>query len=170
MSKSILQSIALFIVLALIQVLVCNNISIFGFATPYVFIYVILRLPVTLHRNWVMLIGFLAGVIIDIFGNTAGMNALACTLLGAMRDPMIKLYVAHDDEISDPVPSAKSLGPGVYLKYMFSMTLLFCLLVTFIEAFTLNNALLSLYRAAGCTALTFVIMLGIDALATAKKD
>lgn len=169
MTKNIIQAILLFIVLALVQVLVCNNISILDFATPFIFIYVIIRLPLTLHRNWVMLIGFLAGTVIDIFGNTAGMNALGCTILAAMRDPMVKLYVAHDDEISDPVPSAKTLGPGVYIKYLLSMTLLYCLTVTFIEAFTLNNFLLSIYRVLGCTALTFVILLGIDALVNAKK-
>lgn len=169
MTKSIVQTLVLFIVLALVQVLVCNNISILDFATPFIFIYVIIRLPLTLHRNWVMLIGFLAGTVIDIFGNTAGMNALACTILAAMRDPMVKLYVAHDDEISDPVPSAKTLGPGVYIKYLLSMTLLYCLTVTFIEAFTLHNFLLSIYRVLGCTALTFVILLGIDALVNAKK-
>lgn len=169
MTKSIVQTLVLFVVLALVQVLVCNNISILDFATPFIFIYVIIRLPLTLHRNWVMLIAFVAGTVIDIFGNTAGMNALACTILAAMRDPMVKLYVAHDDEISDPVPSAKTLGPGVYIKYLLSMTLLYCLTVTFIEAFTLHNFLLSIYRVLGCTALTFVILLGIDALVNAKK-
>lgn len=49
------------------------------------------------------------------------------------------------------------------------MTFVYCLSVTFIEAFTLHDFLLSLYRAVGCTALTFVILLGIDALVNAKK-
>lgn len=109
MNKSIFQTLALFVLLAIVQVLVCNNISILNFATPFVFIYVIVRLPLTLHRNWVMIIGFLAGLIIDIFGDTAGMNALACTILGAVRETVVKLYVTHDDEIADPVPSAKTL-------------------------------------------------------------
>ena len=93
MNKSIFQTLALFVLLAIVQVLVCNNISILNFATPFVFIYVIVRLPLTLHRNWVMIIGFLAGLIIDIFGDTAGMNALACTILGAVRETGVKLYV-----------------------------------------------------------------------------
>ena len=159
MNKSIFQTLALFVLLAIVQVLVCNNISILNFATPFVFIYVIVRLPLTLHRNWVMIIGFLAGLIIDIFGDTAG----------AVRETVVKLYVTHDDEIADPVPSAKTLGPGAYIKYLLTMTFVYCLSVTFIEAFTLHDFLLSLYRVVGCTALTFVILLGIDALVNAKK-
>ena len=169
MNKSIFQTLALFVLLAIVQVLVCNNISILNFATPFVFIYVIVRLPLTLHRNWVMIIGFLAGLIIDIFGDTAGMNALACTILGAVRETVVKLYVTHDDEIADPVPSAKTLGPGAYIKYLLTMTFVYCLSVTYSEAFTLHDFLLSLYRVVGCTALTFVILLGIDALVNAKK-
>ena len=169
MTKSLIQTLILFVVLTVIQVLVCNNISIFDIATPYIFIYAIVRLPLTLHRNWVMTISFLIGLLIDIFGNTAGMNALACTLLAAVRQPAIALFVPHNDEISDPVPSGKSLGPGVYMKYLLTMTLFFCIVITFIEAFTLNNILLSLYRALGCSALTFVILLGIDALVNARK-
>jgi hypothetical protein len=97
------------------------------------------------------------------------MNALACTILGAVRETVVKLYVTHDDEIADPVPSAKTLGPGAYIKYLLTMTFVYCLSVTFIEAFTLHDFLLSLYRVVGCTALTFVILLGIDALVNAKK-
>ena len=41
MNKSIFQTLALFVLLAIVQVLVCNNISILNFATPFVFIYVI---------------------------------------------------------------------------------------------------------------------------------
>ena len=165
MNKSIFQTLALFVLLAIVQVLVCNNISILNFATPFVFIYVIVRLPLTLHRNWVMIIGFLAGLIIDIFGDTAGMNDDA-------GDDGRGSHL-HDfleaDEIADPVPSAKTLGPGAYIKYLLTMTFVYCLSVTFIEAFTLHDFLLSLYRVVGCTALTFVILLGIDALVNAKK-
>ena len=169
MSKSIFQTLVLFVILAIVQVLVCNNISILNIATPFVFIYVIVRLPLTLHRNWVMLICFLVGLTIDVFGDTAGMNSLACTILGALRETVVKLYVPHDDEIADPVPSSKTLGPGAYIKYLMTMAFVYCFFVTFIEAFTLHDFLLSLYRVVGCTALTFVILLGIDALVNAKK-
>ena len=36
MNKSIFQTLALFVLLAIVQVLVCNNISILNFATPFV--------------------------------------------------------------------------------------------------------------------------------------
>lgn len=170
MAKNLTQTIILFIVLGLVQVLVCNNISILNIATPFVFIYAIIRLPLTLHANWAMTVSFLFGLTIDIFSDTQGMNALACTVLSVFREPAVKLYVAHNNEITDPVPSSKSLGPGIYLKYLLSMTFCYCLTVTFIEAFTLRNFLVSLYRVFGCTLISFVILLGVDAIVNAKNE
>ena len=40
------------LVLVLAQVLVFNHICLFGVAVPFVFIFVLLRLPVTLSREW----------------------------------------------------------------------------------------------------------------------
>ena len=56
MNKLIIQSLITFVVLAMIQVLVCNNISILNVATPFIFIYVIMRLPLTMNQNWMMII------------------------------------------------------------------------------------------------------------------
>lgn len=170
MAKNTLQSIVLFVILGLVQVLVCNNISILNVATPFVFIYIIIRLPFTMSANWAMTYAFLAGLIIDIFSDTQGMNALACTLLSAVRTPVARLYITHNNEITDPVPSSKSLGPGIYLKYLSTMTFIYCLTVTFIEAFTLDNFLLSLYRVFGCTVISFVILLGVDTIVNAKNE
>lgn len=169
MSKSIIQAIVTFCILALIQVLVCNGFCILNVATPFIFIYFIIKLPLSLHKNWVMIISFFAGLIIDIFSNTAGMNSLACTILAALREPMAKLYIPHDDELADSTPSTKTMGVGAFLKYVLTATFVFCLIITFIEAFTLNNFLLSIYRVFGSTLLSFIILIAIETLLSGKK-
>ena len=40
MAKQIIQFIVLFVILLLVQVLVCNNISLFHVATPFIFVYI----------------------------------------------------------------------------------------------------------------------------------
>jgi len=84
MTKTVIQFILLFLALMVLQ-LVCNKIVLFNVAMPIVVIYLILRLPVNLHGGWVLTIAFFTGLVIDIFNNTPGMNALACTILGAVR-------------------------------------------------------------------------------------
>lgn len=60
MTKTIIQFSILFIVLVLLQAMVFNNICLFNVAVPFVFIYFIVYLPLTLSTNWVLTLAFLA--------------------------------------------------------------------------------------------------------------
>lgn len=81
MTKEILKFALLSVILVLCQVIVFNHICLFGVAVPLVFIYSLVRLPLNLNVNWVMTLGFLLGLTVDVFSNTQGVNALSCTLL-----------------------------------------------------------------------------------------
>lgn len=76
-----------FILLVLIQSLIFNNLIIGGCAMACVFIYSIIALPVTLNDNLRLTIGFLLGLLVDIFANTQGLNALCCTVAVALHAP-----------------------------------------------------------------------------------
>lgn len=170
MSRTILNFIILFIILVLVQVIVCNRICLFNIAVPIVFIYFIIRLPVSLGVNWVMTLSFTLGLTIDIFSNTQGMNALACTLIGALRKPILHLYLPRDDDMGNPVPSSKSLGMGVYMKYLSSMVVLYCIFIFIIQSFTLFNFQLMMLRIAGSSILTFILLLGFDSIANTRRE
>lgn len=170
MAKQIIQFIVLFVILLLVQVLVCNNISLFHVATPFIFVYVLFRLPINIHVNWLMAISFAVGLLIDIFSDTYGMNALACTVTAALRNVVLRLYVPRRDEITDPVPSIRSLGTAVFMKYLVSMTFCYCALIVTIELFSTANILHAMLRVICSTALSFVLMLGIDSIVNTKNE
>ena len=81
MKLDYLYEVLLFALLILLQVLLFNQISVFGLATPFLYIYFILKLPVGRNVFFVIIMGFLMGLIIDIFLNTPGINAAATTLV-----------------------------------------------------------------------------------------
>ena len=70
-----------FIGLVLLQVLILNNVHIAGYATPFLYIYFILKFASGTSRNELMLWAFFFGLTIDIFADTPGMNAAATVLL-----------------------------------------------------------------------------------------
>ena len=70
-----------FIGLVLLQVLILNNVHIAGYATPFLYIYFILKFSSGTSRNELMLWAFFFGLTIDIFSDTPGMNAAATVLL-----------------------------------------------------------------------------------------
>ena len=79
------RQIVLSLLLLLAAQVLCNKILLFNVATPMVFVYVLLRLPITWSTNMSLTIGFFCGLIVDIFNNTPGMHALASTLLADWR-------------------------------------------------------------------------------------
>ncbi len=170
MSKTTIQFIILSIVLVLAQVVVFNHIYLFNVAVPMVFIYVIIRLPITLAINWVLTVSFFLGLTVDIFSDTYGMNALSCTVLAMLRRPVLRLYVPREEDLTRPEPSMQSLGTAVYLKYLLTMTLLYCMLIFTIEAFTFFNPLQLLLRIIFSTLLSMALMVGVDSLMTPRSE
>ena len=170
MSKTLLQFIILGLALVLAQAIVFNHICLFNVAVPMVFIYLIVRLPIILSLNWALTISFALGLIVDIFSDTYGMNTVACTVLAVLRRPVLRLYVPREEDIIRPEPSMLSLGVAVYVKYLFSITLIYCTLIFVIEAFTFFHPLQLVLRIISSTLLSLLIMLGIDALMTPSSE
>lgn len=169
MSKTILQMALLFVVLVLVQVM-CYKILLFGVAIPLVFIYLILRLPITWHMNITLSVGFFMGLVVDIFNNTPGMNALCCTLLAALREPVFALYVPRENEMVNPIPCVDTLGFGVYFKYMSTLVVIFCSLIFLVQAFTIQNWPLTLMRITGSSLLTITLLLALDSLVSTRRE
>ncbi len=168
MTKEILKYLLLFIVLVVAQVVVFNHLCLFNVAVPLVFIYFIIKLPVTLSVNWAMTFSFILGLMVDIFSNTQGMNALACTVLAVMRLPLLRLYFPREEDMTNPEPSLHTLGPAAYTKYLLTMVAFYCAIFFLIESFTFYNWGLMVLRIVSSTLLTFIIILSFDSL-TAKS-
>ena len=169
MSKSILQYILITVVLVLAQVLICNNIMIFNVATLFIFIYVIINLPLSLPTGWLLTWAFLSGLIVDIFSDTLGVNALACTVLAMVKKPVFYAYIPKDDRTKDILPSLSSLGFSVYAKYLLSMTAIYCLLVFSIEYMSIADIKEIAIMSAGSALFTFLILIGLDSLLDRKN-
>ncbi len=169
MSKEIISYIVLFVVLVLLQVMVLNHISVMGYGIPLLYIYFILVLPASLSPNWVVTLGFLLGLTIDLFCDTPGMNALASTVTSAVRQPMLSMYISRED-VPVAVPSAHSLGMGVFLKYALVMVLIQNVLIYTIEAFTIFHYLTLLLKIVSGTFLSFILIIGIESLKLSKSE
>lgn len=170
MTKTVMQFSLMFIALVVCQAVVFNRLDLFSVALAFVFIYFIIKLPITLSASSVMLLSFLLGTMVDIFSDTPGMNALACTCLGGCRRTILRLYVPREDDIIHKTPSSRSLGAIVFGKYVVTMSLVYCLLVFTIEAFTFFRPMALLGRIAASTLLTSLIILLIDNVAAPRTS
>lgn len=164
MEKSVFSYIILFILLILVQVLICNHIVLFSVAVAFIFIYFFVSLPMNMSVNWVIVFSFIAGFLVDIFSDTPGVNSLACTLLAVLRKPIFFAYVPRDDKTKVIQPSIRALGYPVYCKYLLTMCAVYCLFVFSIEYFSFSDIKDIVIMAVSSTAFTFVITLALASL------
>lgn len=170
MGRSIPQYVILFLSLILVQILICNHIMLFGVAVPILFFYFILRLPMGMPIKGVLTLAFLTGLIIDIFSDTPGVNTISCTVLAVCRRPIYHAFTGNDEALAIAVPSISTLGLAVYVKYLFTCVLLYCVMAVSLEYFTFADIKRTLSIAGASTFLSFILMLGVDSIMGGRKD
>ena len=169
MTKTVIHLVVLALVLLLAQV-VCSKVMLLGVAMPIVFIYVLLRLPVSLHLNWVFTIAFVLGVVVDVFNDTPGMNALSCVLTAALRYHVFMAYAPRDIQQEGLLPSMVTIGVAAYVKYAFTLVLFYAIVLFLTQAFTLRDWLLTAERVGASTLVSVVLILGIDSLVDTSHE
>lgn len=170
MQKTVVQFTLMFIVLVLAQAVIFNHIALYSVGLAFVFIYFIIKLPVNLSPARVIFLSFLIGFTVDIFQDTPGVNALSCTILGACRRTVIRLYIPREEDLVHAIPSLHTLGAAVFSKYAVTMTLIYCILTFSIEALTFFNPLQILLRIVCSTALTSILLIAIDSLSLPARN
>jgi len=127
-----------FMLLLLAQILVFSNINFTSFINPYVFPLFILLLPFETPRWALMLIGFLAGLILDIFLGSAGMHAAACLLIGYLRPFLINI-ITPKGTVFEISPQVYSQGAAWFAVYTGISILIYLTFYFLIEAATFFN-------------------------------
>lgn len=167
MKLSYIYEIFLFVVLILLQVLLFNRISLFGLATPILYIYFLIKLPIGRNLFFVIISGFLLGLIIDIFLNTPGINAAATTIVATLRQPIINM-VFDREEYEEYTPGIHA-GAGAFFRFALIVVLLHQTLLFFIESFTFFNFTNTILRILASSVLTLLIIISLDSLMYRKK-
>ena len=158
-----LHKIGWFICLVLLQVLILNNVHIAGYATPFLYIYMILKFESDVPRNALMLWAFFLGLAVDILSDTPGMNAAATVLLAFLRPSLLRLFTPRDNPDSF-IPSFKTMGISPFLKYTTASVFVHSLALLSIEFFSFTSIWLLLLRVLLCTILTVTCIIAIEGI------
>lgn len=161
MTTDVINRIVAFVVLCLVQALVLNHIHIFGFATPLLYIYMVLQFRRNYPKWGILLWSFLLGVVIDTFSNTPGVSSASLLVVGAIQPYFFELFL-QQDSAEDLRPSVESLGFAKYLFYIFVLVMLYCVLFFTIETFNFFNWQQWLGCIGGSTMLTIILILTIE--------
>ncbi len=79
-----------FIILVLVQVLLLNNINFLGYINPYIYLLFIITFPFNRNKSLLIVLSFLLGLSIDLFGDSGGIHAAACVVIAYLRPVILK--------------------------------------------------------------------------------
>jgi len=157
-------------ILIVAQVVVFNHICLFGVAVPYVFIYLLIALPLDMGQGKVLTIAFVTGLVVDIFSDTAGLYSLGCTVMAALRHPVVKLFLPREEDLTDTRPSVQTLGLPVFLRYAFTLTAIFVITVSAADALVFFDPLRILLVIAASALLSTALILAIDFFTVHRRE
>jgi len=163
MNSISLKLVFLFFILIILQVWLFGNIHLFGFATPLLYVYFIIKLPIRMNPNVAMLLSALLGFIIDFFGGTLGLNMTAMIITGFLRHFLVRLF-APKDIFEDYIPSFTTFGKFLFLRYAGLITFILVFLLYLIESFSLFSPGILFLRITGSFTLTILLIFAFESL------
>ncbi|MBF8148400.1 rod shape-determining protein MreD [Winogradskyella sp. F6397] len=133
-----------FILLLLVQVVICNHIDFLGYINPYIYIIFIFLFPIREERLALLIVSFLLGLLVDLFSDSGGVHAAAAVSLAYIRPILLKssfgmLYEHHSIKFS-------TTDIGSLITYISLGTVIHHLVLFSLEIFNISNILITLKK------------------------
>jgi rod shape-determining protein MreD len=159
--NNVLRYSGVFVVLVLLQLLIFNNIQFSGYINPYVYVMLIIILPLSLPSWVVLIIAFLAGFIIDAFSGTMGVHTFATVMAGFVRPWIISLNMTHEAADPDISPSVQNNGLRWFFMFALMIVLVHHLSLFYVEVFSFSGFFRTFLRVIVSTLFTtfFIVLL-----------
>ena len=124
----------LLIVYLLTQVILFRGLVLFDTAFCFVYVSFLLILPFDIDRLLLMLIGFVTGLMVDVFYDTLGIHAASCVLIMYLRPYYFSLVAPQGGYDARVIPSIRDLGFIWFMVFTLIFVFIHHLMVFFIEA------------------------------------
>lgn len=138
--------IILFLMLALIQIFLLNNLMAGAFFCPLIYVAFIILLPLDTPPIVMLGCALAMGVTMDTTMGIAGLNTAATLPIAFFRPNILGLLSAHDEHRDDGIPSPKRMGVNLFWSYLVAMILIHHTLFFVMEALSWGHVGRTLLR------------------------
>ena len=157
------KQIGRYILVMLLQVLLFDQLQLWGVCHPYIYILCLMMMPITLPHNVDMLIGAGVGLLMDVFCNSLGVHTAACIMLMFIRPYLIGAIVNDKDRLNEQI-SLRSIGMEALIKYVVILVLVHHLMVFMLAAWSWSHFGFVLLETLVSSIITCLIILGYNIL------
>lgn len=157
------KQIGRYILVMVLQVLLFNQLQLWGACHPYIYILCLLMMPITLPHSVDMIIGAAVGLVMDVFCNSLGVHTAACILLMYVRPYLIGALVNDKDRLNEQI-SLRAIGMEALLKYVVILVVLHHLTVFLLAAWSWAHISFVLLETFVSSVITILLILGYNTL------
>jgi hypothetical protein len=152
-----------YIIVMLLQVLLFDQLQLWGACHPYIYVLCLLMLPITIPHIPSMLIGAAAGVVMDIFCNSLGAHTAACILLMFIRPYLLGGIVNDKDRLNEQI-SLRTLGMETFVRYVAILVVVHHLTVFLLAAWQWQHIAFVMLETAVSSLITILVVIGYNAM------
>lgn len=167
MNSSFFLNIFRFISLFLLQIIIFNNINLFGFVSPFPYVLFIILFPVNGNKSALLISSFLLGLLLDIFSNSGGIHTTASIFLAYFRPNIFRFAFGVSYEYQT-IKLNDTLTPERF-SFLLVSILIHHLILFILEAFQFSLIFDILLRSITSSALTIIISIIIIYLIKPNK-
>lgn len=122
----------------IIQIMILNQILFFSYINPYLYIILIVTLPLKISSIFLFVYSFILGFCIDIFSMSIGYHSTACVLIAFFKNTIQKLTIPNNILNDDDEITLKKIGNQAYIIFTFILILSHHTFLFFLEHFEIN--------------------------------
>lgn len=147
-----------FVILVLLQVLVFNSLVLHGMVTPFIYIWLILMLPINTPLWSLLIVSFILGISVDIFSNTYGIHAFASVFLAYIRPNITRILTPKDGYELDARPSINEQGISWFAAYLSIAVFIHHTVYFLVEIMSIANFKYLLLKIVLSSAMTIILL------------
>ena len=158
MNKHFTKYLGLLPLYVLLQVVVLNEVLFSAYINPFLYVILIISLPLKTPKWFLLIYAFLLGFSIDLFSGSLGFHSTATILIAFVKPFIGKITIPHNilgdtDEIT-----LKKIGNKAFITFSLSLILIHnsCLFIT--EHLSANLALFGKIMASSLVTLIIVLI------------
>jgi len=152
-----------YVLVMLLQVLLFDQLQLWGACHPYIYVLCLLMMPITLAHSVDMVIGAVAGLIMDIFSNTLGVHMAACTFIMFVRPYLIGAIINDKDRLNEQI-SLRAIGLEALIKYVVILVFIHHMMVFSLAAWSWDHIGFVLLETLVSSLLTIAVIIGYNLL------
>lgn len=137
--RAVPYQVVVFLVYLSLQIFLFDNMVLFRTAFCFVYLGFILLLPLQISHTLLIAVSFLAGLVVDMFYSTPGINASASVLVGFLRPYWLGMITPRGGYEEIDIPRLKTLGFTWFITYAAPLIFIHHLSLFIVEAGDLFN-------------------------------